>query len=93
MDQVTSKNHAVVNNFISVDQLNITKSSVDLIDTTNLQQTELPTQPKSRAAKANNGITPAKCFESGPVGPAAMPKMQKYQSATVQQMQEKKLQQ
>ena len=36
MDKVASKNHAVVNNFISVDQFDITKSSVDLIDTTNL---------------------------------------------------------
>ena len=84
MDQVASTNHAVVNNFISVDQLDLTKSSVDLIDTTNLQQTELKNQPKSRADKANNGITPAKCFESGPVGPAAMTTIQKYQSATAQ---------
>lgn len=84
MDQVASTNHAVVNNFISVDQLDLTKSSVDLIDTTNLQQTELQNQPKSRADKANNGITPAKCFESGPGGPAAMTTIQKYQSATAQ---------
>ena len=92
MDHVASKKHAVVNNFIAVDQLNITKSSVDLVDTTNLQQTELPTQRKSGAVKAINGATPAKGFENGPVGPTTMPSMQRYHSTTVQQMQEKNLQ-